>query len=152
MQSRFFSFITRGLVAVALLSLFASSVALRAQEPARNPAQQTPAASSDQATHLVSPARMQQQVEASTVTRQKQIQELTEFLSTDSAQQVMKNAKIDPVQVKTAIPTLSDAELADLSARADHAQHDFAAGFLGTTALLVIILIILVIILVSVYH
>ncbi len=64
----------------------------------------------------------------------------------------MKDSKIDPVQVKTAIPTLSDAELADLSARADRAQHDFAAGLLGTTALLLIIIIILVVILVSVYH
>jgi exonuclease VII large subunit len=148
MQSpRFFSFITRGLAAVALLSLLASSSALRAQEPAQNPAP-----NADQATHLVSPAQLQQQIEASTATRQKQIQNLTQFLSTPTAQQAMKNAKIDPVQVKTAIPTLSDAELADLSARADHAQHDFAAGLLGTTALLLIILVILVIILVSVYH
>jgi hypothetical protein len=153
MQStRFFSFITRGLVAAALLSLLASSSALRAEEPAQNPVQQVSAASSDQGTHLVSPAQLQQQVEASTVTRQKQIQDLTQFLSTSAAQQVMKDAKIDSVQVKTAITTLSDAELADLSARADHAQHDFAAGFLGTTALLLIILVILVIILVSVYH
>jgi hypothetical protein len=64
----------------------------------------------------------------------------------------MKDSKIDPVQIKTAIPSLSDAELADLSARADKAQLDFAAGFLGTTALLLIILVILVIILVSIYH
>jgi hypothetical protein len=144
MQSPRFFFLTRGLAAFALFSLLASSSALRAQEQGRG--------SRADDTHLVSPAQMQQQVEASTVTRQKQIQDLTEFLSTDAAQQVMKNAKIDPVQVKTAIPTLSDAELADLSARADHAQHDFAAGVLGTTALLLIILVILVIILVSVYH
>jgi hypothetical protein len=134
---------TRGLVAVALLSLLASVPALRAQEPAQSP---------DQNTHLVSPLELQQQVEASTASRQKEIQNLTQFLSTPTAQKAMKDAKIDPVQVKTAIPSLSDAELADLSARADHAQHDFAAGFLGTTALLLIILVILVIILVSVYH
>ena len=63
-----------------------------------------------------------------------------------------KDAKIDPIQVKTAIPSLSDSELADLSARADHAQHDFAVGVLGTTTLLLIILVIVVIILVAVYH
>ncbi|HEX4308886.1 MAG TPA: PA2779 family protein [Acidobacteriaceae bacterium] len=148
---RFFSHFTRGLAAVALGSLLASTSALHAQEPAQAPTQlTTPAA--DQDTHLVSPAQLDQQVQSSAATRQKQIEDLNQFLTTPEAQKVMKDSKIDPVQVKTAIPSLTDAELADLSARADHAQHDFAAGFLGTTALLLIILVILVIILVSVYH
>jgi hypothetical protein len=138
-------FIPRCLAAVALLSLLASSFALRAQEPVQNQ-------NTNQDTHLVTPLELQQQVQASTAKRQEQIQNLTQFLSTPTAQKAMKDAKVDPVQVKTAIPSLTDAELADLSARADHAQHDFAAGFLGTTALLLIILIIVVIILVSVYH
>lgn len=144
---RFFSFFTRGLAAIAFVSLLASSLALRAQQSAP-----TPAANADPGTHLVSPAQLDQQVQASTATRQKQIQDLTQFLSTPQAQKVMKDSNIDPVQIKTAIPSLSDAELADLSARADQAQHDFAAGFLGTTAILLIILVILVIILVSIWH
>jgi hypothetical protein len=144
---RFFSFFTRGFATVALVSLLASSLALRAQESAP-----TPAANANSDTHLVSPTQLDQQIQASTATRQKQIKDLTEFLSTPEAQKVMKDSKIDPVQVKTAIPSLSDAELTDLSARADHAQHDFAAGFLGTTAILLIILVIVVIILVSIWH
>jgi hypothetical protein len=148
---RFFSLLTRGLAAVALGSLLISSSALRAQEPAQTPAQSASPAG-DQDTHLVSPAQLNEQIQSSTATRQKQIEALNQFLSTPQAQKVMKDSKIDPVQVKTAIPSLTDAELTDLSARADHAQHDFAAGFLGTTALLLIILVILVIILVSVYH
>ncbi len=145
---RFFSFTSRGLAVLALLSLFACASALLAQEP--NPT--TPPRIAAQDTHLVTPAQLDSQVLASTATRQKQIQDLTQFLSTPTAEKAMKDSKIDPVQVKTAIPTLSDAELADLSARADRAQHDFAAGLLGTTALLLIIIIILVVILVSVYH
>jgi len=140
MQSpRFFGL---SVVLVAMLSLFASP-ALRAQQPAQN---------TDQDSHLVSPQQLQQQVRSSTETRQKQIEDLNQFLSTPLAQKAMKDSKIDPVQVKTAIPSLSDAELADLSARADHAQKDFSAGVLGTTALLLIILIIVVIILVSIWH
>jgi hypothetical protein len=100
----------------------------------------------------VSPDQLQQQVQSSTQRRQKEIEDLNQFLSTPQAEQVMKDSKIDPVKIKTAIPSLSDAELADLSSRADHAQHDFSAGFLGTTMILLIILIILVIILVSIYH
>ncbi len=137
-RPRFFGL---GVILVALLSLVAFSPVLHAQQPAQN---------AD--THLVSPQQLQQQVQSSTEKRQKEIQDLNQFLSTAQAEKAMKDSKIDPVQVKTAIPSLSDAELADLSARADHAQHDFSAGLLGTTALLLIILIIVVIILVSIYH
>jgi uncharacterized protein YlxW (UPF0749 family) len=136
-------FIVRGLAALALLTLFVPSTAARAQQTA-------PSTNSD--THLVTPAQLDQRLQDSTATRQKQVQDLTQFVSTPEAQKVMKDAKIDSVQVKTAIPSLSDAELADLSARADRAQHDFAAGVLGTTTLLLIILIIVVIILVSIWH
>jgi hypothetical protein len=148
---RFLSFVTRGLAAFALVSLLASSSALRAQQTATTPAP-TAVQTTDQDSHLVTSTQLDQQLQASSATRQKQIQDLTQFLSTPTAEKAMKDSKIDPVQIKTAIPSLSDAELADLSARADKAQHDFAAGFLGTTALLLIILVVLVIILVSIYH
>jgi hypothetical protein len=143
---RFFRFITRGLAAVALISFLASSSALSAQATAPAPAQNP-----DQATHLVSPAQLDQQVQSSRVTRQKEIRNLTQFLSTPMAEKAMKDAKIDPVQVKTAIPSLSDAELADLSSRADQAQRDFAAGMSNNT-LLIIILVIVVVILIAVIH
>lgn len=130
-------------VLAAMLSLLVSSPVAHAQQPGQNTSQDT---------HLVTPQQLQQQVQSSTATRQKQIEDLNQFLSTPLAQKAMKDSKIDPVQVKTAIPSLSDAELADLSARADHAQRDFSAGVLGTTALLLIILIIVVIILVSIWH
>jgi Skp family chaperone for outer membrane proteins len=148
---RFLSFVTRGLAALALVSLLASSSALHAQQTAATPAA-TAIQNSDQDSHLVTSTQLDRQIQASSAARQKQIQNLSQFLSTPIAEKAMKDSKIDTVQIKTAIPSLSDAELADLSARADKAQHDFAAGFLGTTALLLIILVILVIILVSVYH
>jgi hypothetical protein len=146
--SRFFSTMTRGLAAFALVSLLASTFALRAQEPART---STASAVSDQDSHLVTPAQLDGQVQASTGTRQKEIKNLTEFLSTPLAVKAMKDAKVDPVQVRTAIPSLSDAELADLSARADQAQHDFAAGMSNNT-LLIIILVLVAVILIAVIH
>jgi hypothetical protein len=146
--SRFSSLLTRGLAAAALATLLASSCALLAQEPASN---KTATAAAPDA-HLVTPSQLDSQVQASTATRQKQIEGLTQFLSTPQAVKAMKDAKIDPVQVKTAIPSLSNAELADLSTRADKAQRDFAAGGLGTLAIALIIIAIVVIILVAVYH
>ncbi len=149
--SRFFFLMTRGLAACALVTLLVSSCAARAQDPAPN---RTPTAVQAAApdAHLVSPAQLDRHLQESTATRQKRIEGLTEFLSTPQAEKAMKDAKIDPVQVKTAIPTLSNAELADLSARADRAQHDFAAGGLTTLALTLIILAIVLLILLAVYH
>lgn len=139
MQSRrTFSFLALGLAAAAML--FAP--ALRAQT----------AAAPDQNTHLVSPAQLQQQVETTSAQRQKNIDTLTQFLSSSTAVKAMQSRHIDPKQVKDAIPTLSDAELADLSARADHAQQEFAAGTLSNQTLLIIILVLVAVILIAVIH
>lgn len=136
---RIFSFLGSGLVIAALASVFAFSPALRAQEPAQD-------------NHIVSSAQMQQQVQDSAAVRQKNIDTLDQFLSTPDAQQAMKTAKMDPVQVKTAIPTLSDAELASLSSRAQHAQQEFAAGRLSNAVWLLIIIAIVIIIVVAAVH
>ena len=145
------SLISRALAATALAMLLLSSFALRAQQRTTTNAP-APARNSDADTHLVSPAQLDNQVHQSTATRQKQIEGLTQFLSTPQAEKAMKDAKIDPVQVKTAIPTLSNAELQDLSSRADRAQQEFAAGGLTTLALTLIILAVVLIILLAVYH
>ncbi|HEX3985125.1 MAG TPA: hypothetical protein VHX13_00845 [Acidobacteriaceae bacterium] len=133
--SRFFRLASRSLPAVALPLLLASSLAVRAQD-----------------THLVSPTQMQQQVQTATAARQQNIETLNHFLATPAAEKAIKDAKIDPAQVKDAIPTLSNAELASLSARAAHAQSQFAAGGLTTLALTLIILAVVLIILLAAYH
>lgn len=140
---RVFTLLTRGLAGTALLSFLAASPALIAQQPSQQPADSS---------HLVSSAQLQQQLQTSTATRQKNVENLTQFLSTPTAEKAMKDAKIDSAQVKTAIPTLSDADLANLSARAAHAQSQFAAGGLGTLAITLIILAIVLIILLAAYH
>jgi hypothetical protein len=132
---RIFRLVTGSLAALSLPLLLASSPAVRAQD-----------------THLVSPSQLQQQVQTSTTARQHNIETLNQFLGTPTAEKAMKDAKIDPTQVKNAIPTLSNAELANLSARAAHAQSQFAAGGLTTLALALIILAVVLIILLAAYH
>lgn len=127
---------------LALFSLIAFLPAMYAQAAAPNAQDQ----------HIVSPNQLQQQMEASFAAWQKNIDSLTQFLSTPLARQAMQSAHVDPVQVKTAIPQLSDAELASLSARASHAQSDFSAGLFGIGTMLLIILILVVMILVAVIH
>ena len=102
--------------------------------------------------HIVSSQSMQQQLQTSTAKRQKDIETLTNFMSTPQAQKAMRDAKIDPVQVQKAIPTLSDHELANLSSRATDAQQKFAAGVLGTSTLTLIIVLIAIIVIVAIIH
>lgn len=132
---RFYRLATSLLATATLPLLLASSPVARAQD-----------------THLVTPSQLQQQVQTTSSARQQNIETLNQFLATPTAEKAMKDAKIDPVQVKNAIPTLSDAELANLSTRAAHAQSQFAAGGLSTLALALIILAVVLIILLAAYH
>ena len=102
--------------------------------------------------HIVSSKALQQQVESSSATRTKNVENLRQFMSTPTAQKAMRDAKIDPVQVQNAIPTLSDSELANLSLRASDAQQKFSAGALTNNMLTLIIVLIAVIIIVAIIH
>jgi hypothetical protein len=98
--------------------------------------------------HLVSPQLLQQQVENASQARQQDIRTVTNLLSTPVAERAMRDAHFDPVQVRTAIPTLSDQELANLATRAADAQQRIAAGGLGfglSTLIVVAIIIIIVV-------
>jgi hypothetical protein len=102
--------------------------------------------------HIVSSQTLQQNLQTSSATRQTNIQTITKFMSTPTAEKAMRDAKIDPVQVQNAIPTLSDHELANLSARATDTQQKFSAGALSTNMLTLIIVLIAVIIIVAIIH
>ena len=67
-----------------------------------------------------------------------------------AAAKALKSAKMYTQQVKTAVSTLNDQELAQLAARADKAQADFAAGNLTERDLILIILGIAVLVLIIV--
>lgn len=109
-------------------------------------------AQSASADHIVSSKALQQNLEASSTARQKNIETLTKFMGTPTAEKAMRDAKIDPVQVQKAIPTLSDQELANLSLRATDAQQKFSAGALTNNMLLLIIVLIAIIIIVAIVH
>jgi hypothetical protein len=102
--------------------------------------------------HIVSSQTLQQNLQSSSATRQANVQTLTKFMSTPVAEKAMRDAKIDPQQVQKAIPTLSDHELSDLSARATDAQQKFSAGVLGVGLLTLIIVVIAIIIIVAILH
>ena len=100
--------------------------------------------------HVVSPADLQKELVTASQTRQHNLATVQQFLSTPTAEKAMKSAQIDPRQVKTAVSALDDQELAQIAARADKAQTDFAAGALGERDLIWIILAIAVLVLIIV--
>src|SRR5258707_11206190 len=79
--------------------------------------------------HVVSPGEIQKDTAGASSARQHHVQQLDGFLSSKEAQQALKSAHMDGQEVKAAVQQLDDEDLARLSARAEKAQRDFAAGY-----------------------
>jgi hypothetical protein len=120
----------RSVIAVVLVAFFLVPADLAAQS------------------HVVTPADLQKEVMAASQARQRNLEAVQQFLSTPTAEKAMKSAQVDPQQVRTAVSTLSDQELAQLAARADKAQADFAAGRISDRDLIIIILAIVALVLI----
>jgi CHASE3 domain sensor protein len=102
--------------------------------------------------HLVSPQAMQQQMADSASARQKNIETINNFLSSPEADRAIRDAHYSPEQVRSAIPSLSDQELASLAARSTDAQQKFSAGALTRPELALIVIAFVVLIVVIIVH
>ena len=100
--------------------------------------------------HVVSPADIQRDAASASSARQQCIQQLDDFFSSNQAQQALKSAHMDSREVKDAVRQLDDEDLTQLSARAQKAQREFAAGTLSDRDLLLILVLVAVIILIIV--
>jgi hypothetical protein len=89
--------------------------------------------------HIVSPAKIQNDVSAASTARQQNEKQLKGFLSSKEADQRLRSAGITPEQVSNAVSQLNNADLARLAARSTQAQRDFAAGNIDNHDLLVIL-------------
>ena len=95
---------------------------------------------------------MQKRMADTAAVRQKNIETITNFFSTPVAERAISDAHYNPEQVKKAIPTLSDGELADLAARSTQAQQEFAAGTLTKPELALIVVALVVLVVVIIVH
>ena len=100
--------------------------------------------------HLVNPSALQQATVAAAQTRQQNLDTLNRFFSSDKATQALKASHMNPQEVKSAVATLNDQELAQLAARASKAQSQFAAGNINDRDLLIILVAIAALILIIV--
>jgi len=102
------------------------------------------------AQHLVSPSELQQAAVKASTARQQNLDQVKQFFSSEKAQQALKSAHVNPEQVKSAVSTLDDAELAQLASRVQKTQVDFAAGTLSDRDLIIILVAIAALILIIV--
>jgi hypothetical protein len=100
--------------------------------------------------HLVSPTDLREAVVGASQARQKNLDMLQQFFSSDRARHALQMSHMNSQQIKSAVATLSDQELAQLATRANKAQKDFAAGTLGERDLLIILVAIAALILIIV--
>jgi len=124
----------RALTACLLVTLFAIPQNLFAQA----------------AEHVVSSVELEKAAVDASRIRQQNLDTLRDFFSSERAQRALKAAHTDPEQVKKAVASLSDAELAQLASRAQKAQADFAAGHLSDRDLIIILVVIAALILIIV--
>ena len=124
----------RVMVACVLATLFAVPQSLMAQATA----------------HIVSPSDLQNEMLVTAQARQRNLEMVRGFLSTEQATKAMHTAHVNPQQIKNSVASLSDAELAQLASRSQKAQADFAAGSLDTRDLVLIILAMVALILIIV--
>jgi hypothetical protein len=102
------------------------------------------------ATHVVSPSELQKAAVAATQAREQHLETVQQFFSSARAQKALKSAHMDPGQVKNAVSTLNDGELARLASRVQKTQADFAAGTLSDRDLIIILVAIAALILIIV--
>lgn len=102
--------------------------------------------------HVLSSNELQQQMITAAKERQDRVERIQQFFGSDMAQKALKASGMNYKQVQSAVAQLDDQELANLAAKTDKAQQDFAAGALSNqqityilialaTAVIVIILV-----------
>jgi hypothetical protein len=126
--------IVRVLTASTLITIFAVPHSIFAQAP----------------DHLVSPSELQQAVADASRTRQQNLDTLNQFFSSEKATKALQSAHMNPGELKSAVASLSDEELAQMATRTHKAQADFAAGNIGDRDLLIILVAIAALILIIV--
>lgn len=104
--------------------------------------------------HVVSSAELHKAAVDASQARQRNVETVKAFLTSEKAQRELKSAHMDPEQVKNAVGSLSDAELAQLASKVQKTQADFAAGHLSDRDLIIILIAIaaLILIIVAVHH
>ncbi len=125
------------LLALVALSLLPGSAPLRA-------------AAQNQAEHLVPQQELHQRLEKAEAQRLRDQSDLERLFAGEEAQQTLRGAGLDPLEVTGAIPQLDDETLADLAQQSREIESDVSGGFFGGI-LIILVLIVALAVLLAVY-
>jgi CHASE3 domain sensor protein len=100
--------------------------------------------------HVVSSSDLRKDLQEASAAREKNLARVDHLFSSEQGQKALETAHVSYEQVDKAVRSLSDDDLARLSARAQHAQNDFAAGSISNRDLIWILIGVAVIILIIV--
>jgi hypothetical protein len=90
--------------------------------------------------HVVSADDLRKSLVDASARRQENLVSVQNFLDSETAKDAMKTAQLDPVEVKKAVSTLNDDELARLAAQIQPPQNNLAAGALTNQQLTYIVI------------
>jgi hypothetical protein len=96
--------------------------------------------------HVISLEELKSDAAKPSQTRQTNEADVRHLLQTEAGQEALKTAKVDYAKVDKAISQLSDDDLATVAEKSRQADHDFAAGGLSQTLIIVIVLIVILIV------
>jgi hypothetical protein len=102
------------------------------------------------AEHVVTPAEMNKVAVDASKARQHNMNTVREFVSSEKARHALQSSGMRPEQVKNAVASLNDAELAQLAAKVQTTQADFAAGKMSDHDLIIVLIAIAALILIIV--
>src|ERR1700722_6586599 len=91
--------------------------------------------------HVVSLDELKSDAAKPAQTREANEADVRHLLKTEAGQEALKSAKVDK-----AVSQLSDDDLATVAEKSRQADHDFAAGGLSQTLIIVIVLIVILIV------
>ena len=119
---------------IALVTLFAFLLSpLRAAAPAA-------------AEHLVPQQELSQRLQKAESQRVQDQADLERLFAHEQAQQALRSAGLDPVEVTSAIPQLDDETLAELAQKAREIESDVSGGLIGSLIILLLLVLALVIV------
>ena len=96
--------------------------------------------------HVVSLDELKSDAAKPSQTRADNEAEVRHLLQSEAGQEALKQTKVDYAKVDKAISQLNDDDLATVAEKSRQADHDFAAGGLTATLIIVIALIIILIV------
>jgi hypothetical protein len=91
-------------------------------------------------THVVTLDELHQRSVEATQQRQRDIEELNQFFSSETVAKALHTGKLDGTRLRQAVPLLNNEELSRLAVKARQVQSNFAAGALSNQDLTYVVI------------